>query len=628
MGIHVVPDKVRAIWNEQEIRILVLLSLLLQILLIFLAPLRKHCTSKLFAFALWLFYLGADFIATVGLGCILSTQFDNNYNPQPNSEGELMAFWAPFMLLHLGGPDTITSFSQEDNDLWWRHLLSQIVQVSMCFLVLLSSSFSNRLLLAGSVLVFVAGLIKFAERTWAHRLASKKNVEGTIRSLSMLRSTPSEFLFPGSERLPEPLLISTAYYIFGKCCGIILLDNMNFSYDQYLIEECSFLFNLVSNTTQAFLIVEVELSFFHDILYTKASFLRSLNGIAWRCLTLMLVVAAVLLFQLSEKHGSKKSNLLITSILFFGGVVLEMVSILFLIFSDWTVYSLEERGFRGIARAISKATYCIFRKPKSRRSNTTMSQYNLISVYLRTNNSFMRRIMGILKLEGAWDKFWYVNHVRVPNKLKQMIVDNLSSYDMSSSIDKLIETKNLRRQVEFEKARFAVQLDVQNLDDILLWSIATQICYNTIVRETNDEVMMYRIVGHQLSNYMMDILAPELKDDIDSFYKNVKSIFDGLEQPDSEADVCNKLIDDFQKYPRNEFEHDLRMGLTRAKYMNELEAGLRWRLICFLWVDVLIVQAYRLGNEKIWGSEWLNNCGDLILNVWVLILHFKALKGE
>ncbi|KAJ3677970.1 hypothetical protein LUZ60_001773 [Juncus effusus] len=163
MGIHVVPDKVRAIWNEQEIRVLVLLSLLLQILLIFLAPLWKRCTSKLFSFALWSFYLSADYIATLALGYILSTQFDNNYNPQPNSDGELIALWAPFMLLYLGGPDTIASFSQEDNDLWLRHLLGLVVQVSVAFLILLFSSFSSRLLMAGSVLLFVAGLIKFAD---------------------------------------------------------------------------------------------------------------------------------------------------------------------------------------------------------------------------------------------------------------------------------------------------------------------------------------------------------------------------------------------------------------------------------------------------------------------------------
>ncbi|MBA0862126.1 hypothetical protein Goshw_004800, partial [Gossypium schwendimanii] len=32
-----------------------------------------------------------------------------NQNPEENSD--LLAFWAPFLLLHLGGPDTITAFA-------------------------------------------------------------------------------------------------------------------------------------------------------------------------------------------------------------------------------------------------------------------------------------------------------------------------------------------------------------------------------------------------------------------------------------------------------------------------------------------------------------------------------------
>ncbi|KAK1577305.1 hypothetical protein Q3G72_020545 [Acer saccharum] len=36
---------------------------------------------------------------------------------------ELTAFWAQFLLLHLGGPVTITAYALEDNELWLRHFL-------------------------------------------------------------------------------------------------------------------------------------------------------------------------------------------------------------------------------------------------------------------------------------------------------------------------------------------------------------------------------------------------------------------------------------------------------------------------------------------------------------------------
>nr|GFC34903.1 hypothetical protein CTI12_AA095370 [Tanacetum cinerariifolium] len=40
---------------------------------------------------------------------------------------DLLAFWAPFLLVHLGGPDTITAFALKDIELWLRHLLGLVV---------------------------------------------------------------------------------------------------------------------------------------------------------------------------------------------------------------------------------------------------------------------------------------------------------------------------------------------------------------------------------------------------------------------------------------------------------------------------------------------------------------------
>ena len=40
-----------------------------------------------------------------------------------------MAFWAPFLLLHLGGLDSITAYSLQDSELGRRHLLGLVIQV-------------------------------------------------------------------------------------------------------------------------------------------------------------------------------------------------------------------------------------------------------------------------------------------------------------------------------------------------------------------------------------------------------------------------------------------------------------------------------------------------------------------
>ena len=57
--------------------------------------------------------------------------------PQTNPsrcEG-VVALWAPILLVHLGGQDCIAAYNIEDNELWKRHVLTAMSQVSMTALL-------------------------------------------------------------------------------------------------------------------------------------------------------------------------------------------------------------------------------------------------------------------------------------------------------------------------------------------------------------------------------------------------------------------------------------------------------------------------------------------------------------
>uniref|UniRef100_A0A161XTC8 DUF4220 domain-containing protein n=1 Tax=Daucus carota subsp. sativus TaxID=79200 RepID=A0A161XTC8_DAUCS len=82
-------------------------------------------------------YLLAEMLAIFGLGLIVSRQrLSSQYckeKDEDHDNNHLHIFWAPFLLLHLGGPDTITAFAPEDNELWLRHLFylaSQCIAVA------------------------------------------------------------------------------------------------------------------------------------------------------------------------------------------------------------------------------------------------------------------------------------------------------------------------------------------------------------------------------------------------------------------------------------------------------------------------------------------------------------------
>ena len=62
--------RLRNLWTDWELRVLVLLSLILQVVLIFFGNRRKYTSRTWIRIVLWCAYLLADWVATVALGVI------------------------------------------------------------------------------------------------------------------------------------------------------------------------------------------------------------------------------------------------------------------------------------------------------------------------------------------------------------------------------------------------------------------------------------------------------------------------------------------------------------------------------------------------------------------------------
>lgn len=129
-----IPKSVRKLWKEWNVRGIILFSLALQAVLIIAAPLRKRTSRKPLILLIWTAYLLADWAASFAVGHISSKQNDDTesggFDEDEQANDIIQAFWAPFLLVHLGGPDTITAFALEDNELWLRHLLGLVTQVT------------------------------------------------------------------------------------------------------------------------------------------------------------------------------------------------------------------------------------------------------------------------------------------------------------------------------------------------------------------------------------------------------------------------------------------------------------------------------------------------------------------
>ncbi|KAM0866205.1 hypothetical protein ACQ4PT_042775 [Festuca glaucescens] len=102
----------------------------------------------------------ADSAATYAIGQLFFSSTPHDHH--------LVAFWALFLLLRLGGPDNITAYALEDSKLWKRHFLSLVVQVLGAGYVLYKHMVGSGILfMLATILMAVIGVAKYGERTWA-----------------------------------------------------------------------------------------------------------------------------------------------------------------------------------------------------------------------------------------------------------------------------------------------------------------------------------------------------------------------------------------------------------------------------------------------------------------------------
>ncbi|XP_039803301.1 uncharacterized protein LOC120667278 [Panicum virgatum] len=163
-------------WEESQMRVLVLGSLLVQFLLLIFSFVRRMAIPRWIRFIMWLAYLASDAVAIYAL----ATLFNRHKNQDPGGSRMLEVVWAPVLLIHLGGHDGITAYNIEDNELWSRHLLTAVSQVTVAIYVFCKSwRGGDKRLLQAAILLFVPGVLKCFDKPWALKSASINSLVST-----------------------------------------------------------------------------------------------------------------------------------------------------------------------------------------------------------------------------------------------------------------------------------------------------------------------------------------------------------------------------------------------------------------------------------------------------------------
>uniref|UniRef100_A0ACD5U9F3 Uncharacterized protein n=1 Tax=Avena sativa TaxID=4498 RepID=A0ACD5U9F3_AVESA len=430
--------------SDWEIRVAVLLSLFLQMILIFVGPVRKRSSSPVPRFLVWSCYLLADWVADLALGLLLNNMGNIGgksssssttsqlhavglkrgpsaavSNADGSSSPIIFAFWTPFLLLHLGGPDTITAYSLEDNELWLRHLIGLLFELFSASVIFFCSLKGNPMIPA-TVLMFVVGIIKYGERTYSLYSGSvdgfRENILDPPDPGPNYAKLMTEFDAKEKAGLDVAIVISGADSEAKKALAALeqgeatrllersttleaqaydfflifrrLFVNLILSYKERKISQRYFLERdeVTKSPAMAFEVIEVELNFIYDMVYTKAPIAHSRAGCVLRFVASACLVSSLLIFFFRrDKGGILRVDVAITYALILGGLALDAAALAMLLSSHRMLVFLEKtRRLAWIASAVRRV------RPRLRRWSERTSQLNLVSYCLGKPDPFSR----------------------------------------------------------------------------------------------------------------------------------------------------------------------------------------------------------------------------------------------
>ncbi|GMY34748.1 hypothetical protein FCV25MIE_29990 [Fagus crenata] len=678
MAMEIFPPRLRTLWNVWEIQTIVLISLGLQGILIVMGNRRKYSTSNKLSFILWLAYLSADWFATVSLSVLSNNAGKIGVNAV-DPQFLITAFWAPFFLLHLAGPDTITAYSLEDNELWRRHSLTLVSQVVVAVYVFFRAWTNTTALNILAVPMFIPGIIKIGERIWVLRSASSEKIKESMlhrpdagpnyaRYMEEYLSKKSEgfdvklgtfnegpivsdlsFTAPENVIIPNGATLQDAYILFKtfkQLFADLILSIQDIVNSQSFFQSAS--------CEEAFKVIEIELGFMYDVFYTKAFKVYSLKGSFLRVLSFSSTLSVLWGFFITEKHVYSRVDVIITYVLLGGAIVLEIYAVLVLVTSDWTMLWLSKHK-NAVVDLFYKAISSIPLAGSKRWSNT-MGQYNLIRYCLKDKSSKYSVIQKLLCICNLLE-----NSADVSMDLKKLIFDQLLKKSISTGSDfkackelcacrgdRVLKNSKCLDEINEENLKILKDsVEVEFDQSILLWHIATHLCYYSDEDKLSDSVkgpnckaskllsdyMLYLLVmrSFMLPNGIEQIRFLDTCEEAKEFFEERKSISD-------ENQACTKLLEVNTEIPPFEVKGDrsksvLFDGCRLAKSLQCLqETDKKWELVCHVWVEMICYAATKCRWNH--HAHQLTQGGELLTHVWLLMAHlgiteqFQISKGH
>ncbi|KAF8011140.1 hypothetical protein BT93_J1685 [Corymbia citriodora subsp. variegata] len=685
----------RDLWKDRGLRSLVLFSLFLQSTLAPLASWRKSIFRYWIQVVVWTTYLSADSIATLTLG-IMPNRLPQIKETEGICASQIVAFWAPFLLLHLGGPDTVTAYALADNELWLRQLARLCVQVGLACYVYYLALWRSKLwiLAAGMILV---GFIKYVEKTLCLYLASQGRLQGSMHSQPNFGSIYPRNVARYTLKKEEGYRVG-----IGELIQIPALEDPSAeghqatpdkAYELFKIFKLLFVGLAVSSVdlgvsrrmfmdrnmkaVKAFEIVEIELGFMYDLLYTKALLLNRAWGIIRWVISLSVPCAVLVSFSLQDKKCYGKVDICITFLLLSVTILLEMFSLILAISSDWFRQWQLQRP-TGSAISSSIAFLSFGRSPRWSRWSNSVAQFSLLGSSMRKRNSIFR-YPRLAMLGEVVEKNFHIEYEELKVEIKELIFNHMR--DVATKMEKRGGLKSALASLKLEMSELLKTSNWDNLkwsldemefdQSIIIWHIATELCHYEDCRSVKSEEVTDYMMSMLVSRYMLYLLIfhPSMcattmgvlryqdtlfeaqkffEDERAMLRKKERSISSGVivwaqrlfkKEENAHTPLCNCFEEHESRESRDLCEVCHLLLQVRADFpawkmsgvegksvlfdachlARQLKSVETWIVISKVWARMMMYAACQCRGYQ--HSESLSRGGELLSHVWLLMAH-------
>ncbi|XP_062193844.1 uncharacterized protein LOC133897218 [Phragmites australis] len=639
-------------WEEWQLRILVLGSLVVQWLLFLSSPWRRYAVPSWFRSLIWLAYLSSDALAIYAL----ATLFNHHKNQDGRGSSVLKVVWTPVLLMHLGGQDTITAYNIEDNELWRRHVLTALSQVTVAIYVFCKSwPRGDKRLLQAAIVLFVPGVLKCLEKPWALKSASinslissrdaprPTNRQGEINSLEDYVKEARAFLlqddraFVHSSEVEEHHKdIASPYKLFVDLASPYP-DRLGILKSFWVLDE-----------EQVHRSLRIVLSYVFRLLYTKAKMSHVLSyinsgkkvvspspmfGFSIRNFSMVLSLAAIGLFHNSHREDYNDTDVKITYALLCCTAVLELSS---------------------------QANYIILVWPEM------VSQHSLIGFSIRNKKHKKKvHIVSSLGCRDFLDQHWSMKSCSSARIITKLVLQHVKAgwkdnIQDAASYRMFNDLRGQRALQRYQDLGWSIKRPFD--ESVLLWHIATDFCFyedsspfpghrcafaevptiwSKFLHHLEQRSGVY-LASHQpgsqcgeeklnckavqcrqISNYMIYLLFvnPEMllpgtrRNLFTAASDELQDILKDMNPPLEEGRLIQRTIKEIELRSTGEgFIYD---AWALARGLLALGDEQRWEVIQGVWVEMLCFSAGRCRGHL--HAKALGTGGELLTYVWLLL---------